>query len=224
MYMNINIDRKAIDKAVRDMSLFSETKNVLAAYKAEANKLNEQQLQLRQKLDDLQSEHIANLLDKQNTEDINELVYLTRQSKEIIRETEVIDTLLEQNFEDRTELKLKYVPKFQEALRSDQLRNAGKYNANLIVEQLRYEMLSAISDLGQEMDKQYNEVAPDIYSILEDEAVLEAFPRLKYAFHQDQYRPLYEEPFPTVVSKQDVFNATVGIVNYPDPNEVKTNE
>ncbi|MGX6444265.1 hypothetical protein ACWM35_13745 [Neobacillus sp. K501] len=136
--MNIKIDTKAIDKTVSYMNLFTKTKKAIALYKAAADKLVEKELQLKQKLEDLQIEHTANLLDQQSTDDVGELVYLNKQARDIVNETAVIESMLERLNEAKTELKIKNAPLLRQALSNDQMAKSNKYDCTEIVKQLRY--------------------------------------------------------------------------------------
>lgn len=210
--MNIKLDTKAIDKAVRDMQLFTHTKTAISLYKAEAEKLTDKESQLKQKLEDLQIEHTANILDQQSTDDVDELVYLGKQAKDIVSETALINTMLERVNEAKTEIKIKYATIFQEAITKDQQAKVGKYYVTDIIVHLRYTMLEAISEIGQEMALQYNEVSPDVLEIFVDKQVLETYPRMKYAFNPEMWRPIINMNTDRVLDTNDFAYARKGSV------------
>jgi hypothetical protein len=210
--MNIKIDTKAIDKAVKDMNLFDDTKNAIALYKAEENKLDKKELLLKQKQQDLQIEHTTNLLDQQTTDDVGELVYLNKQARDIVNETAIISTMLECLNEAKTDLKIKYAPIFQEAITKDLQAKGGKYDVTEIIVQLRYTMLEAISVIGEEMALQYKEVSPDILEVFEDKEVLETYPRMRYAFNQEMWRPTINMNTDRVLDTNDFLYAKMGFI------------
>lgn len=186
--------------------LFTETEKVLAAYQEEAKKLDNQRRELEAELSVLHEEMTANLTE-QETADVGTLVYLKIHAKEINHKAEVIAVLLSELKEDRTELKLKYVPLIRKSLAKSP---KSEYNATEIVERHKYEMLAEIAEIGKQMQSQYYEMAPDIAEIFEDEGVLEQYPRLKYHFTYDSYKPSFNWLDRNVVSKNEVTTACSG--------------
>ncbi len=191
---------------VRD--LFTETKKALAEYEAKAKQLDLQERELNAELNVLQEEMTANILDQEGAT-VSELVYLKIQSKEINQKTEIIKVLLEELAEERTALKLQFTPIIREALRKDGAKRTP-YNATEIVEKYRYQMLKEVADIGKQMQRQYHEIAPNIYEVFEDSEVKKEFPRLEYVFNQEQFEPYFGWAYDSVVSKKEVFTATRG--------------
>ncbi|WP_144549654.1 hypothetical protein [Bacillus sp. X1(2014)] len=221
--MNITINRTQIDKLVKEMDLLPTTKEAIAGYNAEKDKLEQRELQLRQKLNDLQQKLVANLIDRDNTEDLGELLYLNKQAIDLTGESQVIHLMLEQVDEEKLKLKFKYAPILQETLKKELEAFADIYNITSIVADIRYQMLSMFFDLGQSSERQFNEIAPIMAEIIEDEAIKKAFPRIGYSFHIDNFTPIYNEEFPNVINKNDIHSALRGNINYPNP-EGKDNE
>ncbi|OZT14622.1 hypothetical protein CHN50_02200 [Priestia aryabhattai] len=188
--------------------LFTETKKVIADYKAESEKLDQQERELNAELAVLQEEMTNNILD-QETATVSELVYLKISAKEIVQKTEIIKVLLEELAEERTALKLEFTPIYRSAIRQD-AKSKAVYNATEIVEKYRYQMLKEIADIGKQMQSQYHEIAPDVYEVFEDIEVKKEFPRLEYVFNQEQFEPYFGWLGDSVVHKNDVFVATRG--------------
>lgn len=191
---------------VKVKPLFTEAKKALDAYKEEVAKLDEQERELKGELNVLQEEMTANLL-SQESSSVSEIVYLKIEAKEITQKADIIKVLLEELQEDRTNLKLKYVPILRNALGE---ADTSEYNANDIVERYRYKMLTEIADIGKQMQEQYREVAPDLQEVFQDSKVLERFPRLHYHYTYENYRPHFSWWNKNVVSKNDVHLACSG--------------
>ena len=186
--------------------LFIEAKEVVAEYNERVSKLDDQERELNAELIALQDEMTANILDQESAS-VSELVYLKIQVKEINQKTEIIKVLLEELAEERTELKLEFVPKYRYALGNTGI---NEYNATKIAEKYRYLMLKEISDIGKQMQQQYREIAPDIDEVFGDSKVLEQYPRLAYSYTYDNYIPSFSWFETSVVSKNEVFSACRG--------------
>lgn len=200
--------------------LFVETKKVLEDYKKQAEAINQQEQELKQELSILHSEMEAIYLDLE-TADLSEKIYLKMKVKEITNKAEIIETILEELNEERTALKLKYTPVLKESLAQDR-KGHGEYNATEIVEKYKYIMLAEIAELGKAMQKQYHSIAPEVMEIFEDSTVKEHFPRLYYAFYQEQYTPSLQWANEAVVHKNEIFLAKDGRLpeNLKQPKDV----
>lgn len=199
--------------------LFKEAEKVIAAYQEEVTKLDDRERELNAELAVLSAEMTTNLTE-QETAEVSTLVYLKIQAKEINQKAEVIAVLIEELKAERTELKLKYVPLIRNALSQSP---KGEYQATEIVERYKYEMLKEISEIGKQMRKQYYEIAPDITEIFEDEGVLKQYPRLKYHFTYDSYKPSFNWLDRNVISKNEVTTACSGSLpqGLKPPKDVK---
>lgn len=191
---------------VKVKKLFTETEKALATYKEQVEKLDEQEHELNAELSAIETEMTTNVLSQENAT-VHETVYLKIQAKELVQRTEIINVLLEELAEERTALKLEFVPVLREAL-SKTLYH--EYNATEIVERYRYMMLTEIADIGSQMREQFSEIAPDIREVFQDEKVSEQYPRLKYTFTDDRYSPSFSWMTKSVVSKDEVFSACKG--------------
>ncbi|MED3911275.1 hypothetical protein P4597_19270 [Peribacillus simplex] len=190
--------------------IFVETKKVISEYKAKVEVFDNQEDSLKAELVKLQEEMTANLLDQEGA-GLSDRIYLKAQAKEINNKTDIINTMLEELEEARTALKLAYVRVYQDAMRQDG-RVTGEYNATEIADKYRYLMLTEIAEIGKAMQSQYREVSWDIDEVLRDSAVLKEYPRLIETFDSERYRPSFGWMFKSVVSKDEVFSATRGML------------
>lgn len=201
--------------------LFVETKKVTADYKEKAEALNQEEQELKAELEALQEEMTAILLDQENA-NLSERIYLKAQAKGINSKLEIVHSMLEELNEKRSALKLAYVPVLQDVLRKDR-SSANEYDMTELAIRHRYELLTEIAGVGKQFQKQYHDIAPEIYEVFEDTKVKEQFSRLEHSFNQEQYQPYFSWFETSVVSKNEVFSATRG--NLPEhlkaPKEAK---
>jgi hypothetical protein len=204
---------------IKVKKLFTEVEKVIAAYKEGAEKLDRQEQELKAEFESLQAEMIANILAQENA-GVSDLVYLKIQAKDISQKSEIINVLLEELKEERTELKLKYVPLIRQALAKSPY---PEYEATEIVERYKYQMLKEISEIGKQMRTQHYEISPDIEEIFHDKDVLEQYPRLAYTHTYDSYKPKFNWFNNSVVSKSDVLTACDGSLpqGLTKPKDVK---
>ena len=202
-------------------NIFKETEKVLKEYKAQAEEFNKQEQELNAELVALNDELTAIMLDIE-TASITERVYFKIRSKEVNSKTEIINKLLEELDEERTELKLQFTPILKEAQANDRKGNV-EYNATEIVEKYRYLMLTEIAELFKEMQSHYFAVDPEVMDIFDDSTVKEVHPRIYYSFNQDQYKPSLQWSNEAVVHKNEIFLAKDGRTpdNLKQPKDVK---
>lgn len=201
--------------------LFVETKKIVAEYKGHAEVLDKEEQELQKELVAMQEEMTAILLDQENA-NLSERIYLKAQAKGINSKLEIVNSMLEELNEKRSALKLAYVPVLQGVLRQDR-SNANEYDMTELAISHRYELLTEIAGVGKQFQKQYHDIAPEIYEVFEDTKVKEEYPRLEHSFNQEQYQPYFSWFETSVVSKNEVFSATRG--NLPEhlkaPKEAK---
>ncbi|WP_102262850.1 hypothetical protein [Mesobacillus jeotgali] len=210
----IKVDRKALDKTIDSMNLFPETKKAVAEYKENANLLDQRETMLKEQMAVIQKKHTENLMNQQVITDISELIYLKKQAKELVYETNVINSLLEELSEERTAVKLKYVPIFQQAIEDDR-RSRPDYHVNQMVELIRWELVKAVADLSQAMQTQQKEVSA-IHEVMNDPTVKVQYPRIEYMLNT-KVQPVYSESFDTVLSRYHMFAARDGQI----PSDIK---
>jgi hypothetical protein len=203
--LKIKVDKKGVKKVIDEMELFGHTKEVVSEYQIHFNKLDDREKELNRQLEEIQEKHTQNLLD-QETADVSELIYLKKMGRELVYETEVITSLLEQTNEEMTELKFHYAPLINKALSNDSTARVGKYDFSPLVDEVMGELLNAIAEVGMEFRKQYAEVHPAVTDVIKDKKVMERWPRYHYVFKPENYRPIFsketvkEEDFKTAAS------------------------
>lgn len=206
----ITINRKDVDKLLKEMDLFVHTKVAVAAYKEELKQLEERGEKLSERLAAVQAEHTDNLLKLDGCTDVDQIITLKFENINLVANSKVVMSLLEALEEEKTEHKVGYAPVFEAALRADMQARQGKYNANLIVDELRYEMIRAIADIGLKMKEQFFAIEADVKEVFDDVAVQETHVKIGRGFTPEHYQPTYSEFSKTVISKQDIFTAISG--------------
>jgi len=206
---------------VKVKDLFAETKKAIFLYKEKVVEIDQQQDELEIELVALQEEMTNILLDSENAP-ISDRVYLRIRQKEVVQKTEIIGTLLEELEEERTALKLSFVPVYQSVLKQDRTTSA-KFDATEIAEKYRYLLLTEIAEIGMEMRGQYFSIANDILEVFEDPTVKENYPRIEHSFTQEQYTPSLSWFENSIVSKQEAFSAVRGNLptNLKQPKDVQ---
>jgi hypothetical protein len=206
---------------IKVKKLFTETEKVIAAYKDEVQKLDNQERDLNAELESLQAEMTANVLAQENGS-VSDLVYLKIQAKEINQKAEVVAVLLEELKADRTELKLRYVP----LLRSSQSVDGkvrAEYDINAIVDKYKWLMFTEIAGIGKQVLNQYSTIAPDLMEILDDKEVTKVHPRVMNQFSSESYKPTFWQDIKTVVHREDIRLACSGSLpqGLKQPKDVK---
>lgn len=206
----ITINRKSVDKLISEMDILMHTKVAVAVYKAELQLLEDRGEKLAEKLATIQQSHTDNLLKLDSCTDVDEIITLKFENINLVSNSKVINSLVEGLAEEKTELKIKHAPLFETALREDGNARKGKYSANQIVDTMRYGMISAVADIGKEMQSQYFAIEADVKDLFDDVAVQEVHVRIGRGFTAERFQPTYSEFDKTVVSRQDIFTAASG--------------
>ncbi|EJR43719.1 hypothetical protein IIM_05357 [Bacillus cereus VD107] len=219
----LQIDRTAVDTAIKEMELFTATKEVLARYEDEKALLEKREEALNERLAQLSSQHAQTLIDREfATENVSEYILLSQQLTKFNEEVQLITSLQEQLKEDFTELKLKYAPTIQTTY-SKELRAKDELNVNDMVDSVRYELIKAVHDYAREVRNQQAPLMTTIGEFLDDTAVLEANRGFKRLFEFDSTNVYYSESQQSVINRQDIFTACSG--NFPSniirPKDVK---
>lgn len=218
--MELHVDRKQIDKVIKGMNLFKETKQVLTQYKNAVKVLEEREQNLNEEAEKLQEKHTKLFLDQQEITDVSEIIYMRKQGEDISDDLRVIEFLLEEVGEEIKTLQISYAPLFQQALLNDR-KETHKYKVKPMVDSVRYELLKAIADISQAMSDQYSEISHEIGPVLGNSDVRAAYPRIGYLVDSDNFLPPYGEVMPNILTKNDIFAARSKQINYPNPNEIK---
>lgn len=208
--LTVKVDRKSVDNAIKEMDIFRNTKAAIGNYDNELKLIKERETELKKQLNELQTKLTENLLLLDSEKSVTKVIELKKQNHGFVQDSKMIESLLEEIQEDKTSLKLQYAPIYKKALREDSTE-ANQYNVNPLVNQMKYEMLKAVADLGVEMKRQYFEINHDVQEVFEDsevQAVIHPKPRFDF----ENYTPRYSEFSPTVIAKGDVFSAVSGNV------------
>lgn len=169
----LKIDRKAIDKAIEEMKLFTATKEVLASYEAEKEALEKRGNVLTERLAQLQEQHTQTLIDREvASDDPSDYIYLSSQLSKIESDMKVLLPLKEALQEEYTLLKQKYMPIIRETYHKDSLARNKHFNVSETVAYVRDELKQAISDYEKEIHKQDQQVMPLIYNDFLDDSEL----------------------------------------------------
>lgn len=219
----LKIDRKEIDKAIEEMQLFTDTKEVLAKYESEKEVLEKREIALNERLAKLSSQHAQTLIDREfATENVGEYILLSQQLTKFNEEVQLINSLLDQLKDDFTELKLKFAPTIQEVYSKD-LREKDKLPVNDMVDYVRYELLKSVTDYAKEVRSQQAPLMLTIGEFLDDKEVMEANRGFKRLFEFDSTHLYYSESQNTVLDRRHVFSACGGQMpsQIRKPKEVK---
>ncbi|UNP75085.1 hypothetical protein MN033_17635 [Bacillus nitratireducens] len=169
----LKIDRKAVDKAIEEMEIFTATKEVLANYEAEKEALVKRGDVLTERLAQLQEQHTQTLIDREVANDNpSDYIYLSAQLSKLDSEAKVLLPLQDQLKEDLTALKRKYMPLIRETYIKDSATRNTHFNVSETVAYVRDELKQAISDYEKEIHKQDHEVMPVIYNDFLDDSEL----------------------------------------------------
>ncbi|MEW5202655.1 hypothetical protein ACRS42_26815 [Bacillus thuringiensis] len=169
----LKIDRKAVDKAIEEIELFTDTKEVLANYEAEKEALVKRGDVLTERLAQLQEQHTQTLIDREVAKDNpSDYIYLSAQLSKLDDEAKVLIPLQDQLKEDMTALKQKYMPIIRETYSKDSSARNKHFNVSEAVSSVRDELKQAISDYEKAISKQDQQVMPVIYADFLDDSEL----------------------------------------------------
>ncbi|MGX7632864.1 hypothetical protein ACWOMK_29430 [Bacillus thuringiensis] len=169
----IKLDRKAVDKAIEEMNLFTATKEVLASYEAEKEALVKREEALTERLAQLQEQHIQLMMDREvATDNPSDYIYISKQLTNINEDVKVITLLQDQLKEDFTALKQKYMPIVRETYSKDSSARNKHFNVSEAVSYVREELKLVISDYEKAISEQDQQVMPLIYDDFLDDSEL----------------------------------------------------
>lgn len=169
----LKIDRKAVDKAIEGMELFTATKEVLKQYEAEKEVLEKREEALAERLAQLQEQHTQTLIDREVASDNpSDYIYLSSQLSKIESDMKVLLPLKEALEEEYTLLKQKYMPIIRETYSKDSSARNKHFNVSEAVSYVRDELKLVISDYEKAISKQDHEVMPVIYDDFLDDSEL----------------------------------------------------
>ncbi|TKH07325.1 hypothetical protein FC682_02015 [Peribacillus simplex] len=206
--VNVEFDRKELEKLIREMDLYMNTKEVVSDYKEVANKLDERELILQQQKEELNEQLTQNTAD-QETSNVAEVVYLKIQAKKMVEELKIIDSLLIETKKEQEELKINYYKVYRRALSKDGTIAKG-YDVTPLIDKVLSQTMAIIAEVGTEAKEQYSEIAPDIDELFGDSKVREVYPRiLDESFDFDRHNLSYRGS-KIVLEKHEIESATSG--------------
>lgn len=169
----LQIDRKAVDKAIEEMELFTATKEVLKQYEAEKESLVKREEALAERLAQLQEQHTQTLIDREVASDNpSDYIYLSSQLSKIESDMKVLLPLKEALAEEYTLLKQKYMPIIRETYSKDSSARNKHFNVSEAVSHVRDELKLVISDYEKAISKQDQQVMSVIYDDFLDDSEL----------------------------------------------------
>lgn len=216
--VNVEFDRKALTKMIKDMNLYPNTKLVVAEYTDKANQLEERESILIQQQTELQEKHVKNLEDQEHS-NVADVVYLKIQAKKMVEEMEIIQTLLEEAKQEQIELRVHYYRIYRSALGKD-AAIAKSYDVTPIIDKVIGQTMALIAEVGAESQRQFSEMYPEIGEIFHDSNVREVYPRiLDESFEFKRHSPAFNGS-KVVLERHEIESATSGRV----PDKYKTKE
>ena len=216
--VNVEFDKKELKKLIEGMDLYPNTKEVVAQYKAIADKVDERKTLLQEQLDDVKQKHLQNLLD-QETANVAEIIYLKIQTKKMVEEMQIIDTLVAEAKQEKEELMIHYYSIYRKALSKDGAIAKG-YNVTPIVDSVLSQTMAIIAEVGAEAREQYLEMSPDIDELFGDSKVRETFPRILDESFKFERHNLSFSGSNTVLASHEIETAISGRV----PDRFKVTE
>ncbi|MEH7441126.1 hypothetical protein V7201_02215 [Bacillus sp. JJ1122] len=219
----ISIDRKELDNAIEEMSLFTETKKVITEYEKEESKLDERQEHLNTRLSDLMKKQVNNFQEQQVYRNVDDLIYLQLNAKEINNEIAILETLLEELKEEYQKLKLKFAPAFKDASSKDSSIINMKYGMTAVLEQVKYDLLTALMDLKKGLDTELQQVSK-ANEVLMDKQVNEKYRTTYNVLSNSKIKPVFSYPYPYLINRNEVWAACDGSITMNNPRKEVEND
>ena len=209
--VNVEFDRKALTKMIKEMDLYPNTKLVVAEYTDKANQLEERENILIQQQTELQEKHVKNLEDQEHS-NVADVVYLKIQAKKMVEEMEIIETLLEETKQEQKELKISYYRVYRQALGKDAVIAKG-YDVTPIIDKVIGQTLELIAEVGAESQRQFSEMYPSVSEIFHDSDVRTVYPRLlDESFEFTRHSPAFNGTNKVVLERNEIQSAASGRV------------
>lgn len=219
----ISIDRTELDKAIKELSLFTETKKVIKEYEKEESKLDERLIVLQSRLEGLTEKQLTNIQEQQVYRNVDDLIYLQINAKEINNEIAILETLLEELKEEYLTLKFKFAPAFKDASQKDNGEINKLFNVTETMELIKFDLLKCLVDLNKALDREMQEVLK-ANGILADRQVNEKFRTTYSVISSDRVKPGFNYPYPYLVDRNEIWAACDGSVSMNNPRKVKEHD
>ncbi|USK27363.1 hypothetical protein LIT32_18010 [Bacillus sp. CMF21] len=201
----LKIDRSEIDKAIKEMNLFTATQEVLNAYEKEKAVLEKRGKDLNERIAELTERHATTLIDRESASDnTSDYIYLSKELASIDEEMRIILSLQEQLAGQFTALKQKHAPMIRETYSKD-MAVKREFDVNSLVDYVRYELVKSIADYANAVREQDAKIMPLIYDeFLDDEQLMQENKSFKRTFDFDRHKLSYSEASKSVISRDNI--------------------
>lgn len=193
---------------VKVEDVFPQTKEIIATYQIELQKLEHERELLQIQLDEV-TEGVAINLAKLNSAELNERVQLNLDNKCLNNKAEIIETMLEENAEANNLMHLKFARMLIDT-RHAEGRIRTNYSINDIVEKHKKAMLEEINNIAKQMKEQYTEVAPVLRAVFNHETVRYHHPRYSTMINFDDFSPKFSSSNNRVICRSEIDKACAG--------------
>ncbi|QTL49965.1 hypothetical protein [Priestia aryabhattai] len=213
----IKVDVSGIKKMIEEMDIYKETKKEIEQYEAEKALIDARKQEIENRMEHLQKALTENMLACETYKhEPSTVINLKHEQRELNRDLEVLNLMLDEMKEEYVELKLKYAPIFRQAGNKEK----GKHiSVTEEIEETKYVMLTAIAELSSEMRRQYLEVEDALTEVYNDPTVRENL-RYREVVHGEYPSPSFSYFETAVIHKNEVFGATRGYVKMSKPKSL----
>lgn len=213
----IKVDVSGIEQVIKEMDIYKETKRVIKRYEAEKAQINARQQEIESRMEHLQKALTENIMACETYKhEPSTVINLKHEQRELNRDLEVLNLMLDEMKEEYVELKLKYTPIFRQAGAKEE----GKYiPVTDEIEEAKYIILTAIAELSNKMREQHLQVEEALIEIYNDETVQEKL-RVRKLHYGESPRPSFSYFNHAVILKDEVFGATSGYVQMSKPKSL----
>lgn len=162
------VNKEAFEEMAAELQFFKHSEKVYKSYEKEVAKVEEQKAKLENQLASLMTEQ-AKLVEELELfkDNVSQVVYLRREMRNTVEEIESVQQVLKEVEERFSELKVKYFPEFEEAMKKDR-DEIQKIDFTPFVDGVLCEMLEGVSIVGKEFVKQKVEARKFIQATWED--------------------------------------------------------
>ncbi|NSL64961.1 hypothetical protein [Bacillus toyonensis] len=148
------VNKEAFEEIAAELKFFKNSEKVYKNYEKEIAKIEEQKAQLETELTQLMTEQVKLVKELELFKgDVSQVVYLRREMKNTVEEIEIVQQVLKEVEERFSELKVKYFPEFEEAMKKDNAE-IQKIDFTPFVNNVLCKMLESVSIVGKEFAKQ----------------------------------------------------------------------
>jgi hypothetical protein len=213
----IKVDVSGIKKMIEEMNIYKETKKKIEQFEEEKALIDARKQEIEKRMEHLQKALTENMLACETYKhEPSTVINLKHEQRELNRDLEVLNLMLDEMKEEYTELKLKFAPLYRQAGSKEQ----GKHvSITEEIEEAKYIMLTAIAELSMEMYNQHREVEEALMEVYNDETVQKKL-RVRRLYYGESPRPSFSYLNKAVLLKDEVFGATGGYVKMSKPKSL----